>query len=187
MGLRRRGGRGRPLGGRRVPAARSLAPTLLNGFLGLAVYLSFVFASVAQLPHRTLTAAFLGFSAARGGSWTCAPAQGLGAPSPALGHPAGRAAEHPGPAFPARPRVRFVVRMAQEWRGWERGSLPPPATLPGRAAALGAPLPRATLAPPAPRGHVKCWELTVGETRAPGPSHPLAPGGLPSGQSREYR
>lgn len=55
-GFGRRGGRGRPLGGRRVPAARSLAPTLLNGFLGLAVYLSFVFASVAQLPHRTLTA-----------------------------------------------------------------------------------------------------------------------------------
>lgn len=28
-------------------------------------------------------------------------------------------------------------------------------------------------APSAPRGHVKCWERTVGETRAPGPSHPL--------------
>lgn len=52
-------------GGRRVPAARSLAPTLLNGFLWLDVYLSFVFAFVSQLLHRRLMATFLSFFAAQ--------------------------------------------------------------------------------------------------------------------------
>lgn len=192
-GCRRRGGRGRSLGGRRVPAARSLAPTLLNGFLGLDVYLSFVFASVAQLPHRTLTATFLGFSAARGGScWTCAPAPGLGAHSPAPGghpapgwHPRSRAYRvGSGAGLGARPRTRdprsrsgLKCASSSAWlrnggggSTWaSRGSWRPSAQN----------LVGALLAPSAPRGHVKCWELTAGETRAPGPSHPLRPGVCP--------
>lgn len=187
-GCRRRGGRGRPLGGRRVPAARSLAPTLLNGFLGLDVYLAFVFASVAQLPNP---------HADRGFSWLLCSARrelldvrprlGLGAHRPAPGghpapgwHPAlrrlpgrprggaGRAAQDPGPAFPSG----LKCASPSEWlrNGGGGSSL-------GQAAALGAPLPRIwwELCRPRrpPRGHVKCWERTVGETRAPGPSHPL--------------
>lgn len=46
--------RGAP-GGSGLPAARSLAPTLLNGFLWLDVYLSFVVAFVSPLPNRRRT------------------------------------------------------------------------------------------------------------------------------------
>lgn len=59
-----RAGRGPAAFPRRVPAARSLAPTLLNGFLWLDVYLSFVVAFVSPLLNHRLTATFLSCPAA---------------------------------------------------------------------------------------------------------------------------
>lgn len=116
-------------GGRRVPAARSLAPTLLNGFLWLDVYLSFVFAFVSQLLHRRLTATFLSFFAAQraagaGGRPRARPprakrlprrtprsgAHWLGPWAGAEGTAGNRAAA----VFCVRPQMRSIVRMTQE-------------------------------------------------------------------------
>lgn len=195
-GCRRRGGRGRSLGWRRVPAARSLAPTLLNGFLGLDVYLSFVFASVAQLPHRTLTATFLGFSAARGGScWTCAPAPGLGAHSPAPGghpapgwHPRSRA-YRVGPGARPRtrdPRSRSGLKCASSL-AWLRNG--------GGGSSLGKPRLSEALCPEfggscaGPVGPSGTREMLGADSRgdpSPRAFTPFTPRGLPSGKSREY-
>lgn len=101
-------------GGRRGPAARSLAPTLLNGFLWLDVYLSFVFAFVSQLLNCRLTATFLSFFAARSWSWTGAPAH---SPAPrvplALRRPPGRTEDRVGAGLrtPARALPPLLYSM----------------------------------------------------------------------------
>lgn len=114
-------------GGRRVPAARSLAPTLLNGFLWLDVYLSFVFAFVSQLLHRRLMATFLSFFAARSWGWRAPPRTASARKAAAPAHPRagahwlgpwagaeGTAGNRAAAVFCVRPQMRSIVRMTQE-------------------------------------------------------------------------
>lgn len=177
-------------GGRRVPAARSLAPTLLNGFLWLDVYLSFVFAFVSQLLHRRLTATFLSFFAARSWGWRAPPrtasARKAAAPAhPALRRPlAGTLGWGRGHRRQSRGRSILCAASNALHRQNDSGIRVPPHPQPrGPAFALGASLPRLRWQqwppPSAPRGHVKCWQLDRrGRLEHPDPQTFYDPGGL---------
>lgn len=144
-GCRRRGPRPPSAGGGSPPGA-SLAPTLLNGSGRMFTCRLFSPLPAGRTARRPRL--FLASLQRAAELLTCAPCarprraqpRARRAPrawlAPALPRLPGwpwREAQDPGPAFPVRPQVCFIVSMAQEWRGGS--SL-------GKPRLLGGPLPR---------------------------------------------
>lgn len=146
------GGWGR--GGRGSPAARSLAPTLLNGFPRLAVYLSFVWPLFPSYRPARQPRLFFppGQRVPGGGPRPGAPRASLGPQDPGRGTGLARGPEPPDGSPAAAVRVASQVRFAV------------------RTGGLGLPDKPLLSAPRGPAGHVTCWG--AGRRGSPNPTAP---------------